>query len=86
MRDNVKTWLRRTRSARSSSASLPVPSTLKRAPKTLTLSVSIAVDQSFRDVHSQKRVWNRTGVGNQDFAIFQTFRRVNGNCLVKNKT
>lgn len=35
--------LRHTRSARSSSASLPVPSTFSRAPKILILSVSIAV-------------------------------------------
>jgi hypothetical protein len=72
-----------TLSARSSSANLPVPSTLTRAPKILILSVSIADRQLNTGF---QRNGELTGVGNENLGVLYSFWGICSNGLVENET
>jgi hypothetical protein len=72
-----------TLSARSSSANLPVPSTLTRAPKILILSVSIANCQLTLRAN---RGGQLTGVGNENLGVLYSFWGICSNGLVENET
>lgn len=78
----------RTRSARSSSASFPVLSTLTRAPKILILSVSMAEHRTAgqNELFGILRRRELTCVCNQDFGLLHTMRAVDADLLVENET
>lgn len=70
---HVRTGKELARSALSSSASFPVPSTLTRAPKTLILSVSMAIESYIYENDPSCINRNLTCISDEYFCIFDSF-------------